>query len=165
MNMAIYLGLGTNLGNREAQLRSTVIRLMDRNVTVCRSASLYSTQPRGLLDQPWFLNTVVEVRTLLEPEALLRECLEIERLAGRVRDVRNGPRPLDIDILLYNERILDTADLQIPHPRYRERRFVLVPLVEIAPDLSDPVCGLTMRQLLDFCQDDGEVHFTGGPLL
>ena len=163
--MGIYLGLGSNLGDREAELRSVVKSLADRNVTLWRSAGLYSTEPRGLEDQPWFLNTVVEVRTLLEPEALMQECLDIERLAGRVRDVRNGPRPLDIDILFYKERILDLPDLKIPHPRYRERRFVLAPLVELAPDLADPVCGLTMRQLLDLCQDTGEVRLFGKPLL
>jgi 2-amino-4-hydroxy-6-hydroxymethyldihydropteridine diphosphokinase len=101
----------------------------------------------------------------LEPRELIRECLEIERLAGRVRDVPDGPRPLDIDILLYNERILDIPDLKIPHPRYRERRFVLKPLVELAPDLADPVCGLTMLQLLDLCRDPGEVRRAGDPLL
>ena len=163
--MGIYLGLGSNLGDREAHLRSVVDSFKHRNVTVWRSASLYSTEPRELEDQPWFLNTVIEVRTLLEPEAFLQECLEIERLAGRVRDIRNGPRPLDIDILLYKQRILDLPDLKIPHPRYRERRFVLVPLAELAPDLADPVCGLTMRQLLDHCQDTGEVRFFGKPLL
>jgi 2-amino-4-hydroxy-6-hydroxymethyldihydropteridine diphosphokinase len=163
--MGIYLGLGSNLGDREAQLRSVVESFKDRNVTVWRSASLYSTEPRELEDQPWFLNTVIEVRTLLEPEALLQECLEIERLAGRVRDVRSGPRPLDIDIVLYEQRILGLPDLKIPHPRYRERRFVLAPLAELAPDVTDPACGLTMRQLLDSCNDNGEVRYAGKPLL
>ena len=163
--MEIYIGLGSNVGDREERIRTGMKSLQERDITVRRSAALYWTEPRDLEDQPWFLNTVLEVRTLLEPEALLRQCLEIERALGRVRDVSRGPRPLDIDILLYKERILDLPGLTVPHPRYRERRFVLVPLVELAPDLGDPVSGLTMRQLLDLCQDTGEVRFYSGPLL
>src|SRR5262245_20836139 len=151
--MGIYLGFGSNIGDREEQFRGAVKSLADRNIRVWRSASLYWTEPRDLEEQPWFLNTVVEVRTLLAPEALLQECLEVERAAGRVRDVPKGPRPLDIDILLYKDLILDLPGLTVPHPRYRGRRFVLVPLMELAPDLADPVCALTMRQLLDLCPD------------
>jgi len=156
--VSIYLGLGSNVGDPEGNLRSAIQALRDKNVTPWRSASLYRTEPRDLEDQPWFLNTVIEVRTLLEPESLMQECLEIERHAGRVRDVQKGPRPLDIDILIYRNRIIDTPKLSIPHPRFRERRFVLVPLVELAPDLTDPVSGLSMSQLLDLCADTGEVR-------
>jgi 2-amino-4-hydroxy-6-hydroxymethyldihydropteridine diphosphokinase len=108
---------------------------------------------------------VIEVRTLLEPEALLQRCLEIEKDAGRVRDQSKGPRPIDIDILIYRDRLIDQPHLIVPHPRYRERRFVLIPFAELVPDLSDPVCGLTMQQLLDLCPDTGEVRRHGGPLL
>jgi 2-amino-4-hydroxy-6-hydroxymethyldihydropteridine diphosphokinase len=118
-----------------------------------------------MAEQPWFLNTVVEVRTLLEPDALILACLDAEKRAGRVRSTRNGPRPLDIDVLLYGDRIVDSPALKIPHPRYRYRRFVLAPLAEIAPDLSDPVSGLTMAQLLDLCPDPGVVRRHGNPLL
>lgn len=163
--MGIYLGLGSNVGNREENLRAALKSLGERDVTVWKSASLYWTEPRDLEDQPWFLNTVVEVRTLLPPEALMQQCLEVESAAGRVRDVPKGPRPLDIDILLYKDLILNLPRLTVPHPRYRQRRFVLVPLVELAPDLADPVCGLTMQQLLDLCRDPGEVRLYGGPLL
>lgn len=163
--MGIYLGLGSNVGDREANLRSVVKAFADRAVTVWRSASLYSTEPRDFEEQPWFLNTVVEVRTLLEPEVLLRQCLEIEEAAGRVRETPKGPRTLDIDILLYKERILQISGLKIPHPRYRDRRFVLVPLAELAPDLADPASGLTMQQLLDLCPDTGTVQRAGNPLL
>jgi 2-amino-4-hydroxy-6-hydroxymethyldihydropteridine diphosphokinase len=164
-SVEIYLGLGSNIGDREVQLRAAVHALAERDVSVLRSASLYATEPRDFEEQPWFLNTVLEVRTLLEPEALLRRCLEIERNAGRVRDRSKGPRPIDIDVLIYRDRLIDQPDLVVPHPRYRERRFVLIPLVELIPDLSDPVCGLTMRQLLDLCPDDGQVRRHGDPLL
>jgi 2-amino-4-hydroxy-6-hydroxymethyldihydropteridine diphosphokinase len=162
--MEIYLGLGSNIGDREAQLHGAVMALGQREVTVRRSASLYATEPRDFEDQPWFLNTVIEVRTLLEPEALLERCLEVERKAGRVRDQSKGPRPIDIDILIYRDRIIDKPNLIVPHPRYRERRFVLTPLAELVPDLSDPACGLTMQQLLDLCPDAGEVRRHSGPL-
>jgi len=161
----IYLGLGSNIGDRAAQLRGAFKELEAHEVSVRRSASLYSTEPRDFENQPWFLNTVIEVRTLLEPEVLLQYCLEIEKRAGRVRDHTKGPRPIDIDILIYRDRLIDQPNLIVPHPRYRERRFVLVPLAELAPDLSDPVCGLTMQQLLDLCPDDGEVRRIGDPLL
>jgi len=165
VRMEIYLGLGSNLGDREQQLRDAIESLEQRNVTVWRSASLYSTQPRDFEDQPWFLNTVFEVRTLLEPEALLEQCQEIERAAGRIRDRSKGPRLLDIDILMYRDRVVESPRLVIPHPRYRARRFVLAPLAELVPDLADPICGLTMQQLLDLCPDAGEVRRHSGPLL
>lgn len=163
--MGIYLGLGSNAGDREQHLRNAVEALAARHITVWKSASLYWTEPRDFEEQPWFMNTVVEVRTLLPPEALLRQCLEIEAAEGRVRDVPKGPRTLDMDVLLYKDLILDLPGLTLPHPHYRERRFVLVPLVELAPDLADPVCGLTMRQLLDLCPDTGEVRLHSRPLL
>jgi 2-amino-4-hydroxy-6-hydroxymethyldihydropteridine diphosphokinase len=163
--MGIYLGLGSNVGDREGQLRFAVDTLRAKNIAVWRSASLYWTQPRDLEDQPWFLNTVIEVRTLLEPADLLRECLDVERIGGRIRDTSKGPRPVDIDILIYRDRVIEGPGLTIPHPRYRDRRFVLVPMAELAPDLTDPVCGLTMTQLLDLCSDTGEVRRHGDSLL
>jgi 2-amino-4-hydroxy-6-hydroxymethyldihydropteridine diphosphokinase len=163
--MEIYLGLGSNIGDREAQLRAAVKALTAKDVDVRRSASLYATEPRDFEEQPWFLNTVIEVRTLQEPEALLQQCLEIERNAGRVRDNSKGPRPIDIDILLYRDRLIDQPSLIVPHLRYRERRFVLIPLAELVPDLADPVCGLTMQQLLDLCPDTGDVRRYAEPLL
>lgn len=156
--MGIYLGLGSNVGDRDEHLRFAVNALQDSDVRVWKSASLFWTEPRDMEDQPWFLNTVVEVRTLLEPEALIQVCLDVERKTGRVRSTPNGPRPLDIDILLYGNRIVESPGLTIPHPRYRQRRFVLAPLAELAPDLADPVSGLTMAQLLDLCPDSGVVR-------
>jgi 2-amino-4-hydroxy-6-hydroxymethyldihydropteridine diphosphokinase len=163
--MRIYLGLGSNMGDREGSLRAAVAALQQAGATVARSASLYATEPRELESQPWFLNTAVEVRTGLEPAALLELCLAIERAAGRVRNQSKGPRTLDLDILLYKDRIIDTPDLTVPHPRYRERRFVLQPLAEMDPGFPDPLCGLTFQQLLDLCPDSGKVELYGPPLL
>src|SRR4029453_17393159 len=123
--MGIYLGLGSNVGDREGQLHLAVGALKEKSVIAWKSASLYWTQPRDVEDQPWFLNTVIEVRTLLEPEILMEACLEVEKKAGRIREVSKGPRSLDIDILLYRDRVMDTPHLSIPHPRFRDRRFVL----------------------------------------
>ena len=113
-----------------------------------RRSSLYETEPVGVLDQPWFLNAVVEGETALAPEALLQACRATEIDAGRERVVRFGPRTLDVDVLWYDGRVVDLPDLQIPHPRMRERRFVLVPLTEIAPTLTDPRSGTPYAELL-----------------
>jgi 2-amino-4-hydroxy-6-hydroxymethyldihydropteridine diphosphokinase len=162
--MRIFVGLGSNVGDREQHLREASISLRSNELTLMRSASLYITEPRDLEDQPWFLNTVIEVDTRLPPLKLLDVCLEIEREAGRIRDQSKGPRPLDLDILLYGEEKLQTDALSLPHPRYAERRFVLVPLTEIAPDFRDPVRNRTMRQLLKDCTDKGEVRLYAPPL-
>ena len=132
-------------------MRQVLQSLQQRDIRPLRTASLYSTEPRDFEEQPWFLNTVVEVQTALDPSALLHQCLKIEEEAGRVRAIPKGPRVIDIDILLYNDRELAVAGLKVPHPRFRERRFVLVPLVELASGQVDPVSGLTMLQLLDAC--------------
>jgi 2-amino-4-hydroxy-6-hydroxymethyldihydropteridine diphosphokinase len=162
--MVTYLGLGSNVGDRKTELQNAVASLGLRGIIVTRSASLYLTEPRGLVDQPWFLNTVVEANTTLKPRELLEACLAIERAAGRVRDLPQGPRPIDVDILLYDHEVVDAPDLTIPHPRYADRRFVLVPLVELQPDLRDPLRNLTMRELLDICPDAGEVRVYAPPL-
>jgi 2-amino-4-hydroxy-6-hydroxymethyldihydropteridine diphosphokinase len=163
--VGIYLGLGSNIGDREDNLRHALSALKASEVLPCRSAALYSTEPRDFENQPWFLNTVVEVLTSLEPQYLLQACLALETSAGRIRTIPSGPRAIDIDILLYDEVIVTAEGLRIPHPRFRERRFVLVPLVELAPEAVDPVSGRTMRQLLDVCSDTGVVQHYGDPLL
>ena len=162
--MVTYLGLGSNVGDRESQIRHALTALRRDGVHVRRTASLYLTEPRDLLDQPWFVNTVAEADTALEPHALLQTCLSIEREAGRVRTILKGPRPIDIDILLYESEVIDTPQLVVPHPRYTERRFVLVPLAELQPDLKDPVRNLTLRQLLEICPDSGRVDRHAPPL-
>ena len=162
--MRIVLGLGSNIGDREEQLRHAIASLRSRRVDALRSASLYLTEPRDFEDQPWFINTVIEVETELDPPGLLAQCLAVEREAGRLRNQSRGPRPIDIDILLYRELRIQTADLTVPHPRYSDRRFVLVPLAELVPDFRDPVLKLTIQQLIERCPDTGEVRFHAPPL-
>src|SRR6187549_2411702 len=128
--MKIVLGLGSNMGDREAHLRAALLSLNQRQVTVLRSASLYLTEPRDFTNQPWFINTVAEVDTQLEPSGLLECCLAIEHEAGRVRNGFRGPRPIDVDILFFRDRQIRLSNLIVPHPRYAERRFVLLPLTE-----------------------------------
>jgi len=163
--MNIVLGLGSNLGDREEHLRRAIASLEQRQVRVLQSASLYITEPRDITDQPWFINTVFTVETQWRPMELLAQCLEVEREAGRVRTFIGGPRPLDIDILFYGSLEFRAEGLIIPHPRYADRRFVLVPLVELAPEYRDPVRGQSMRELLKQCTDTGEVRLYAAPLL
>jgi len=153
------------MGNRESHLREAVDSLQQLQITVRRSASLYLTEPRDYTDQPWFINTVAEVNTDRDPVELLKYCLLIEREAGRIRDQSRGPRPIDLDILFYGDLQIQTANLVVPHPRYADRRFVLAPLAELAPDFRDPISGVTMQQLLERCPDSGEVRLYAPPLL
>jgi 2-amino-4-hydroxy-6-hydroxymethyldihydropteridine diphosphokinase len=138
-----YLSLGSNLGDREANLRAAVERLAP-----VRQSSIYETEPVDYLPQGWFLNMVVEIETELFPRQLLARTQRIERELKRVRGVPKGPRTLDIDILFYADAVVKTPELEIPHPRIAERRFVLVPLADLAPDLRHPVTMLTIRQML-----------------
>lgn len=149
-----YVALGANLGTREATLRRAVARLDGREDTVVVALSqLRETEPVGLLDQPRFLNGVVVLDTDLGPRGLLDALLEIERELGRVRDgVRNGPRPVDLDLLLYDGETIDEPDLTVPHPRLHERRFVLEPLADIDPALRVPGRG-TVAELLAALDD------------
>jgi 2-amino-4-hydroxy-6-hydroxymethyldihydropteridine diphosphokinase len=152
MQMA-YIGMGANLpsaaGAPEATLAAAAARLAALGSVAARS-HLYSTEPVGFAHQPRFVNAVAALETLLSPRELLDGLLAIEREFGRDRSagILNGPRTLDLDILLYGERLIREAELEIPHPRLAERLFVLVPLNEIAPQLSDPRTGLTVAQLL-----------------
>jgi 2-amino-4-hydroxy-6-hydroxymethyldihydropteridine diphosphokinase len=144
----VYLGLGSNIGDREAWVRSALERLDSPELKLLRVSSAYETEPIGLRDQAWFLNVAAEFETELFPKQLLQRTSRIENELGRKRTVRNGPRTIDIDILLYANSVVKTDDLQIPHPRYHERRFTLAPLVELKPDLRDPVTGRTVTELL-----------------
>ena len=163
--MGIVLGLGSNMGDREGHLREAFASLHQRQIMVRRSASLYLTEPRDYMEQPWFMNTVVEVDTNLDPSGLLECCLAVEHEAGRIRDEFRGPRPIDIDILFYGDQQIQTAKLTVPHPRYALRRFVLVPLAELRPDFRDPTSHATIQEMLEQCPDSGEVRLYAPPLL
>lgn len=134
----VYLGFGSNVGDREANIRQALDGLLAEDVRLLRTSSLYETEPIGLREQAWFLNQVAEFETELSPRELLDRIHEIESGLGRKREVRNGPRTIDIDILLFGDAVVKTAELVIPHERYRERRFVLEPLLELSPALRDP---------------------------
>lgn len=152
-----YIGLGSNLGDREGNLRRALGLMAEIPETnVLRASSIYRTQPQGKADQPEFLNMAAEVETGLEPRELLRSLLKIERELRRVRGERWGPRTIDLDILYYGDRILKEPDLEIPHPRARQRAFVLEPLAELAPDLADPVARMTVREMLEGLDRTGQ---------
>lgn len=156
----IYLALGSNLGNRMATLQDAVARLAPA-VQVTDISSVYETEPWGVTDQPRFLNMAVGGETDLEPSALLQFVKGIERALGRGETVRYGPRVIDIDILLYDDRIVQADNLEIPHPRLSERRFVLVPLAEIAPDVVHPVLQRTIQECADALPDEGQARQFG----
>jgi 2-amino-4-hydroxy-6-hydroxymethyldihydropteridine diphosphokinase len=154
----IYLSLGSNLGDREANLRRAIAALGDAGVRVRRVSSLYETEPVDFLDQPWFLNCVVEGETKLPVLVLLRELQHMEARMGSKKLIAKGPRLIDMDILLYGEETIDTPELQVPHPRMHLRRFVLVPLMEIAPKLQHPSWRRTVKQLLEETPDRSTVR-------
>jgi len=145
----VYLGLGSNVGDREAILKSALDKLQSPKLRMLRVSNLYETEPIGLREQAWFLNLAAEFECDLFPRQLLQRCLRVERELGRKRSVVNGPRTLDIDILLFGSSMIKTADLELPHPRFRERRFVLAPLAELNPTLRDPVTGQTIAEMLN----------------
>jgi 2-amino-4-hydroxy-6-hydroxymethyldihydropteridine diphosphokinase len=144
----VYLGLGSNMGDREAQIASALEALNTPDLRLLRKSSLYETEPIGFKDQAWFLNMVAEFETDLFPKQLLHRMQKVEVSMGRVRSIRNGPRTIDIDVLLYGNSVIKTEELEIPHPRYRERRFTLVPMAELSPNLRDPVTKQTMAEML-----------------
>ena len=145
----IYLSLGSNVGDREGNLRKAVERLASDDVRVLRRSRIYETEPVDYEDQAWFLNQVVEADTALFPMQLLTRIGRVEHELGRVRTRRNGPRTIDIDIVLYAAAVVNTPRLEIPHPRMAERRFVLVPLAELAPKLRHPVTHRSVHQMLE----------------
>lgn len=146
--MRVQLGLGSNLGDREAMLKSAISALNSlRNTRVTRVSPCYETEPLGPQGQPAYLNLAVEVETALEPLELLREAKAIERGLGRQQRERWGPREIDVDIILWGPRVEDTEELALPHKEFRNRAFVLVPLADIAADVVDPVTGATVGEL------------------
>jgi len=152
-----YLGLGSNLGDREATLRSAR-QALERTFPGARFSSLYETEPLVVTDQPWFLNQVAEIDTELPPMGLLEYARELEGLHGRLRTVPKGPRTLDVDILLYGELVHREPVLELPHPGILHRKFVLVPLAELAGDRVLPGLGLTVRDALKKTTDAAQVR-------
>ncbi len=134
------------MGDRLANLRAAIDALNARGVCNAAESSVYETEPQLLSEQPWFLNMVVACRWNDTPQSLLNAIQQVEETGGRVRTVKNGPRLIDIDILLFDKQVIETPGLTVPHPHLRSRRFVLLPLLEIAPDLTHPMTG---RPLMD----------------
>jgi 2-amino-4-hydroxy-6-hydroxymethyldihydropteridine diphosphokinase len=147
MGEFVYLSLGSNLGDRSANLRAAIERLGEAGA-IRAVSGFYETEPVELRDQPWFLNCVVALETSDSPEALLQRALAIEQEMGRVRMKEKGPRSIDIDILLFGDRVVEERGLKIPHPAMQQRRFVLEPLAEIAPKALHPQLRKTARELL-----------------
>jgi 2-amino-4-hydroxy-6-hydroxymethyldihydropteridine diphosphokinase len=158
----IYLSLGSNLGDRAANLEHAIYALPEIGVRVLRPSSVYETEPVDFLAQPWFLNCVVEAETSLEPRQLLEGLHGIERSLGSEKLVPRGPRIIDLDILFYDEAVIHESGhesgLEIPHPRLANRRFVLVPLAELAPELRHTVQHATIAELLSATEDRSEVR-------
>ncbi len=158
-----YLGFGSNLGDREENIRRAVERLSE-SVCGIQTSSFYETEPWGYLDQPKFLNMVCRCLTRLEPEELLSVCKGLETLAGREPSFKYGPRALDVDILAYGDAVVKKGSLAIPHGMLHERAFVLAPLAEIAPQWRHPILNRTATELLEQVNGTEGVRLWGSPL-
>jgi len=154
----VYLSLGSNIGDRKENLRAAIASLSDANVRVMRISSFYETEPVDLREQPWFLNCVVQGTTKTAALELLHALREIERRMESQKLVPKGPRLIDMDILLYGEETIDAPELQVPHPRMLLRKFVLVPLAEIAPDVKHPSWSGTVEEILAATSDKSQVQ-------
>ncbi len=153
----VYLLLGTNLGDRKAWLSRATVSIAAQVGSVMRQSAVYETAPWGVTNQPAYLNQVLAVETQLTPEGILHQTQAIEEQLGRVREQHWGPRIIDIDILYYDHLMWHSDRLTVPHPYLHQRRFTLVPLVELAPNFLHPVLNLTNQALLAACADTGEV--------
>lgn len=162
--MIAYLSLGSNLGDRLTNLNEALRKLEQGGCRVLACSSVYETQPVDFAEQPDFLNSAVAVETSLEPLSLLECCLQIEQEMGRRRTVMAGPRTIDLDVLLLGNLRLDLPRLTVPHPRMHTRRFVLLPLAEIAPQEVHPLLGRTIQDLLAQAGDTSRVERYCGPL-
>ena len=158
----VYIALGSNVGDRAKNLREAVRLIGEAGVRVLKSAGMYETEPLGYMDQDWFLNSVVEGETELSAVQLLQTLRAIEERMGSKKPFVNGPRLIDLDILLYGYETISQSELQVPHPRMLQRRFVLVPLAEIAPELKHPSWSGTAQQMLEQTPDHSEVRKAAG---
>jgi 2-amino-4-hydroxy-6-hydroxymethyldihydropteridine diphosphokinase len=154
MTEGIFIGLGSNLGDRKRYLQNAIDLLQ---VKVLQNSSVYETEPVGYLDQSWFLNLVIQIETEIPPEELLLRCQQVEERLGRKREIPKGPRTIDLDILFFHQAVINAPDLILPHPAIQERRFVLEPLNEIASEFIHPVLDKTVSQLLHDCPDESVV--------
>ncbi|MCD6486912.1 MAG: 2-amino-4-hydroxy-6-hydroxymethyldihydropteridine diphosphokinase [Syntrophobacterales bacterium] len=158
-----FLGIGSNVGNPVLNCAAAVKRISDIDgVGMLRCSSLYKTQPVGFEEQDWFVNGVIEIRTRFRPRALMNAMQRVEDEMGRVRGEKWGPRVIDIDILLYGQIVIKEEGLVLPHPELHKRRFVLVPLNEIAPCAIHPAFGISEKGLLDRLQDKNKVKWLSG---
>ena len=161
MTHIIFIALGSNLGDRSKNLE-TAIAAMNPVMQLVTCSSVYETPPWGYLDQPKFLNQVVQAETDLSPVGLLDHLKGIENQLGRIDTFRNGPRTIDLDILFYDNLVIDSPRLKIPHPRLAGRAFVLLPLAQLAPDLRHPVDGRTIQEMLASATTEGITLFSSG---
>ncbi len=153
MDQGIFLSLGGNIGDVQSTFVDAIELLEERGVSIVKESSVYTTEPVGNTDQDWFYNQVIQVETKLSPQELLDSCLEVEKLLGRIRtDEHWGPRTIDIDLICYNQESCNTETLSLPHPEACNRKFVLLPLAEIAPDFQAPVMNKTVSEILKECE-------------
>jgi 2-amino-4-hydroxy-6-hydroxymethyldihydropteridine diphosphokinase len=157
-NYTYHLSLGSNLGDRTAQLRQAMELISSDVGAIVAQSSVYETQPWGIEDQPWFLNQVIAVSSNLEPQVVLSKIKAIEIKTGRVANEKWQARHIDVDIILCGERIVQDPNLVIPHPHFHQRNFILVPLMEIAGQLVHPLLQKTIEELYMECTDTGEVY-------
>jgi 2-amino-4-hydroxy-6-hydroxymethyldihydropteridine diphosphokinase len=160
--MRYFIGLGSNMGNKRRNLSQASHLLEESGIKILKKSSIYETSPVGPVEQPWFLNQVLEVETDFSPQYLLRVTKRIEKKMGRHSGVAKGPRCIDIDILLSESGVVRTKKLQVPHPELEKRKFVLIPLMEIAPETVHPLLNKKVEDLWRECQDDSDVHILEG---
>jgi len=160
----LYLSLGSNIGNRLENLRAALAALPAAGVRVRRVSKIYETEPVDYLQQDWFLNCVVEAETQLAPAELLQQLRKIEASLGSAKAFAKGPRIIDMDILFYGDTVINSPQLQVPHPRMPQRRFVLVPLAEIAPNMRHPITGQSAAEMLRSTTDHSDVRVADAKL-